>query len=234
MAGIKKIVDCPIQIFTIFNLNVAIANQDRLYSHCISISDPDERRNFLTRDHGFKDVLVLTFRDLDPLGLVSQLDILKSIFQESLGQSLEPHYPFRRLKQLHSNVKGVFPYLKNCMSGRPTRAIIRKIVKYYTRTSRIATGYSIHCHVGMSRSAAAALIGFYLMTLNEELAMKKFQELREMTSPNHRMLDLFDRMYHANLKSVTMQLAKRFEDFPEVPQTIGIFDELDELPVIDE
>ena len=190
----KPIKEAPIQIFSIYKINDVIENQGRLYSHCISIFDPNENLFSLSENHSFQKILTLKFHDIS-----TRADMTKD---------MRPLPPNRRL--------------------------IKKIVNFYSKTSDIASGYTIHCHAGVHRSVATGLIGFYLMRQNEKWAMNELLKIKALPLPNKKMISLFDQMYDTNLTSVTEELYTRCRDFLESRIEINRDDYLDELDVVEE
>ena len=72
-----------IQILSVYRINEMIVNRDRLHSHCISISDPEDDGQYLNPNHGFSDVLQLKFHDIDA--------------KKELPRDLHPKPPNRRI-----------------------------------------------------------------------------------------------------------------------------------------
>ena len=111
----------------------------------------------------------------------------------------------------------------------PVRADIRKIVRFVRGAESAVSGYVIHCHAGVHRSTAAALIALYLMTSSEEGAKAELLKIKALPLPNRRMIELFDRDHGTDLGTVTAELWQRLKDFLAGKIAISPDDYLDEL-----
>ena len=74
----------------------------------------------------------------------------------------------------------------------PRRIDVQGVIEFYKITKAGATGYTIHCWQGISRSPAIALGLLYLMTRSEEQAAKALQEMRPDARPHQMLVRFFD------------------------------------------
>lgn len=88
----------------------------------------------------------------------------------------------------------------------PIRRDVRRAIRYYNRTKHIATGYTIHCWQGISRSTAFALGFLYMITGSEEEAARQLQNLRPEAGPHQKIVRFFDRELGSNLAAVNERL----------------------------
>jgi len=85
----------------------------------------------------------------------------------------------------------------------PKRADVRKVIRFFRHTENEATGYTIHCWQGISRSPAVALGILYLITLSEREAGKVLLEIRPQALPHQKLVKLFDEELGCNLSAVS-------------------------------
>lgn len=78
---------------------------------------------------------------------------------------------------------------------------IIKIYDFFERTIKDESldGYTIHCRRGISRSAAVALGLIYLITKNEQIAVKYLLQIRPEAMPLPRILRFWDQILNSNL-----------------------------------
>lgn len=84
----------------------------------------------------------------------------------------------------------------------PTRRDVRRAIRYYRRTRHAATGYTIHCWQGISRSTAFALGLLYLETGSEEEAARQLKTIRPEAGPHQKIVRFFDKELGSNLAAV--------------------------------
>ena len=117
----------------------------------------------------------------------------------------------------------------------PTEDDASRIVEFVTRTRRIATGYTLHCWGGHSRSTAAGLAVIYMLVGSEERAADYLLKVRPdpRPSPNTTLLRHFDKILGSQLLPIGQRLQAEYQEllrkeltdfFPE--------DGIEELPVV--
>lgn len=90
----------------------------------------------------------------------------------------------------------------------PTKNHVHKVIKYFSETKDEATGYTIHCWQGISRSTAFALGILYLMTGSEEAAATELKKIRAEADPHRKIVQYFDQELGSHLVEVNEQLRK--------------------------
>lgn len=95
----------------------------------------------------------------------------------------------------------------------PNRYDIIKICNFVNSTKSNCNGYTIHCHAGVHRSVATAMIVLYLLNQDLEYVKKRILEIKAFPLPNKKMLNIFDRLYDSNLSSLLVPFEKRVKDF---------------------
>lgn len=94
----------------------------------------------------------------------------------------------------------------------PARRDVRRAIRFYKRTKHIATGYTIHCWQGVSRSTAFALGFLYMISGSEEEAARQLKNIRPEAGPHQKIVGFFDQELGCNLRSVNQKLrAERLE-----------------------
>jgi predicted protein tyrosine phosphatase len=119
----------------------------------------------------------------------------------------------------------------------PTEKDAKKVIEFVTRTRNEATGYTIHCWGGHSRSTAAALAVLYMILGNEEEAAEYLLKVRPdpKPSPNLTFLTYFDRLLGSNLVAIGTRLQAAFIE--QLHHELDVFfpsDGIEELPIADE
>jgi predicted protein tyrosine phosphatase len=84
----------------------------------------------------------------------------------------------------------------------PTARDIRRVIRFFESTRSRATGYTIHCWRGISRSAAIALGMLYLIHGSEGAAKDELRRIRPAAMPLKRIVGLFDDELGCNLTGV--------------------------------
>ena len=94
----------------------------------------------------------------------------------------------------------------------PQEEDAQRIVRFVTETQKEATGYTIHCWGGHSRSTAAALAVVYMFLGDEEKSARHLLKIRRdpKPSPNLTFLGHFDRLLGSNLVAVGKLLQAEF------------------------
>jgi predicted protein tyrosine phosphatase len=91
-----------------------------------------------------------------------------------------------------------------------TERDIKKIIKFYHQTYSQASGYTIQCWQGISRSAAIALGLLYLKFGSEEQAKVELMKTRPQAMPSRLIVRLFDKELGSNLKTINELIHKEW------------------------
>ena len=111
---------------------------------------------------------------------------------------------------------------------------LRKIIKFYKRLKKEKVDkITIHCHAGVHRSTAVALILYYLETNSYTLSKELLIKSRAIPLPNKRVLETFDKTYGTQLINIGHELDKRFKAFVYDEIVIDRDNYLEELEVVD-
>lgn len=92
----------------------------------------------------------------------------------------------------------------------PESIDIKKIINFYNTTKNEATGYTIHCWRGVSRSTAVGLCILYMITKLEDKARQLLQQIRPQAMPLKRIVELFDLEYGSNLTDVHSKIQNQW------------------------
>jgi predicted protein tyrosine phosphatase len=90
----------------------------------------------------------------------------------------------------------------------PKRSDVRRAIRFYRRTREDASGYTIHCWQGVSRSTAFALGFLYLMTGSEKKAKELLQKERPEAGPHQKIVRWFDEELGSRLAAVNEEIRK--------------------------
>jgi predicted protein tyrosine phosphatase len=94
----------------------------------------------------------------------------------------------------------------------PSRRHVRQAIRFFAETKGEASGYTIHCWQGISRSTAFALGLLYLLEGSEKLAALALKRIRPEAGPHQRIVRLFDEELGSHLADENDLLRKeRFE-----------------------
>jgi predicted protein tyrosine phosphatase len=74
----------------------------------------------------------------------------------------------------------------------PSRSDVRAVIRFYRRTCGDATGYTLHCWQGVSRSPAFALGILYMLTGSESRAREELARIRPDAGPHQGIVRMFD------------------------------------------
>lgn len=88
----------------------------------------------------------------------------------------------------------------------PRRSDVRRAIRFFRETRDLASGYTIHCWQGVSRSTAFALGFLYMQTGSEEQAKTLLQRIRPDAGPHQRIVRWFDEELGCNLAAVNARL----------------------------
>jgi predicted protein tyrosine phosphatase len=94
----------------------------------------------------------------------------------------------------------------------PERRDIRGVIEFFRKTRADASGYTIHCWQGISRSPAVALGLLYMLTGSEALAEEELIRLRPGSRPHKRLVGFFDDELGCHLFSVNDEIHKKSLD----------------------
>jgi predicted protein tyrosine phosphatase len=89
------------------------------------------------------------------------------------------------------------------------RSDVRRAIRFYRRTEAEATGYTLHCWQGISRSPAFALGLLYLMTGSERASARILRLIRPDALPHPGIVHLFDQELGSNLLAVNREIRRR-------------------------
>jgi predicted protein tyrosine phosphatase len=110
---------------------------------------------------------------------------------------------------------------------------IRRIIKFYESTIGKTNGYTVHCHAGVHRSVAAAMMLLYLMSGSNEFVKDRIIKAKAFPLPNKKMIELFDREMGANLTELIVPMENRLREFLKGNLEIDKDDYLEELDSIE-
>lgn len=88
----------------------------------------------------------------------------------------------------------------------PEQKDVTGIVEFFGMTSGEATGYTVHCWQGISRSPAVALGLLYLMTGSEEEAARILKRARPDARPHRKIVRFFDEQLGCRLTAVNEKI----------------------------
>lgn len=94
----------------------------------------------------------------------------------------------------------------------PKRSDVKRLIRFFQKTQPYASGYTIHCWQGVSRSTAAALAYLYMITKSEDEAKRILMEHRPEAGPHQKLVKWFDEELGCNLTRVADEIRKeRFD-----------------------
>lgn len=88
----------------------------------------------------------------------------------------------------------------------PERKDVKGIIEFFRLTAAEATGYTLHCWQGISRSPAVALGLLYLLTGSEEEAALHLKRIRPDARPHRKIVSFFDEQLGCRLSRVNERL----------------------------
>jgi len=94
----------------------------------------------------------------------------------------------------------------------PEKTDIEKVIEFFNSTKDFATGYTIHCRQGVSRSTAVALGILYMIYRSENLAKNILLAIRPGAVPLQRILKFFDEVFDSNLVKAGAEVSGRYFD----------------------
>ncbi len=92
----------------------------------------------------------------------------------------------------------------------PGRRHVRRVIRFFNATRATASGYTVHCWQGSSRSPAIALGLLYLITGSEDTAAMIMRNICPGAHPNPRIVSLFDRELGSSLSQVNDAFRQRW------------------------
>ena len=116
----------------------------------------------------------------------------------------------------------------------PQRSDVRKVIKFFTKTKDVATGYTIHCWQGISRSTAIALGILYLITGSETETKNRLCRMRPDAFPHQQIVKWFDEELGSNLYDVNRVIRQERLDMMKKELDLSEESLLEELPVAEE
>ena len=88
----------------------------------------------------------------------------------------------------------------------PESRDVKGVLEFFRMTAAEATGYTVHCWQGISRSPAVALGLLYLLTGSENEAAWHLKRVRPDARPHRRLVKLFDEQLGCRLAAVNEKL----------------------------
>jgi len=83
----------------------------------------------------------------------------------------------------------------------PTKRHVQKTIDFFNDTMSSATGYTIHCWKGVSRSAAVAVGLLYLIHKDEKKVFEILSEIRPQAMPHKNIIKYYDEILGCNLSA---------------------------------
>ncbi len=111
---------------------------------------------------------------------------------------------FRRILRLAFYDAEKVSHLDTMRSRRiPRTSDIRRVIRFFRRTRRRATGYTLHCWGGVSRSPAVALGILYLITGSKTTSGDILRRIRPDAAPHQGIVRSFDELLGSNLRALS-------------------------------
>jgi predicted protein tyrosine phosphatase len=92
-----------------------------------------------------------------------------------------------------------FPTIPEQYKILPRKEDVLAIADFIVKTKARSSGYTIHCHSGVARSTATALIVIYMLCGSEEMAARMLMKLRPQAIPHRSMVRYFDELAGTDL-----------------------------------
>ena len=83
---------------------------------------------------------------------------------------------------------------------------VKGVIEFFRLTALEATGYTLHCWQGISRSPAVALGLLYLLTGSEDEAAYHLKRIRPDARPHRKIVSFFDEQLGCRLSSVNEKI----------------------------
>jgi len=81
----------------------------------------------------------------------------------------------------------------------PAKNHVLQAIDFYNKTKNEATGYTVHCWRGVSRSAAIAVGILYLIHKNEKIVFEELLRIRPCAMPHKGIVKYYDDILGCNL-----------------------------------
>ena len=88
----------------------------------------------------------------------------------------------------------------------PRRSDVSRAIRFFRKTRGKASGYTIHCWQGVSRSTAVALGYLYMLTGSETEAKRILQEIRPEAGPHQKLIRWFDEELGTSLSEIAADM----------------------------
>jgi len=82
---------------------------------------------------------------------------------------------------------------------RAEKSDVEKVLAFVETTKHEATGYTIHCWRGISRSTAVAFGILFYFLRDEQKAARRLVEIRRIAMPLKRIVRFYDEIFGSNL-----------------------------------
>lgn len=116
----------------------------------------------------------------------------------------------------------------------PERRDVQGVVEYFRLTRSNASGYTIHCWQGISRSPAIALGILFLLTQSEKKAAETLMRLKPDARPHQGLVKFFDEELSCSLSPFNDEIRRQTLDFLRRELSALADAGLNELSAVDE
>jgi predicted protein tyrosine phosphatase len=111
----------------------------------------------------------------------------------------------------------------------PTRNHVQKAIDFYNKTKDKATGYTIHCWRGVSRSAAIAVGILYHIHKDEKKVFEELLKIRPQAMPHRSIVKYYDDILGCNLTAELDIFRQKWIDAMKAELNFNPDDYLEEL-----
>jgi len=116
----------------------------------------------------------------------------------------------------------------------PARSHVQKAIDFYNKTKDKATGYTIHCWRGVSRSAAIAVGILYLIHKDEKRVFEELLKIRPQAMPHKGIVKYYDEILGCNLTAELNIFKQKWIDAMKAELNFNPDDYLEELEEVEE